>query len=204
MASLRWGSNDEWSSKWSCSENSTAHRIYSANQRLDLALKGCANESKIIGDALSFVQNFIRHSPSRMSTYEIIASELLKQNEHVESLHLLCPIRWTVRTKAIQAIYDTLKSISRTGFFSEIRDKSNGLAKKMTKFTTFFGLHVHFAVNIFSVSEQRSTTIQTKGILAQTVMAGVQCLKDNFNSIKKIITTFSMGKYLIKQQSLAW
>ena len=47
----------------------------------------------------------------------------------------------------------------------------------MTKFTTFFGLH--FAVNIFNVSEQLSTTMQTKGILAQTVVAGVQCLKDN-------------------------
>ena len=47
----------------------------------------------------------------------------------------------------------------------------------MTKFTTFFGLH--FTVNIFSGSEQLSTTMQAKGILAQTVMAGVQCLKDN-------------------------
>ena len=81
-------------------------------------------ESKIIGDTLSFARDltvFIRHSPSRLSTYEILASESLKANEHVESLHLLCPTRWTVRTKAIlavlnsyQAIYDTLQSISRT------------------------------------------------------------------------------------------
>ena len=47
----------------------------------------------------------------------------------------------------------------------------------MSKFTTFFGLH--FAVNIFSVSEQLPTIMQTKGILAQTVIAGVQWLKDN-------------------------
>ena len=47
----------------------------------------------------------------------------------------------------------------------------------MTKFTTFFTLH--FAVNIFSVSEQISTSMQTKGILAQTAMAGVQALKEN-------------------------
>ena len=124
-----------------------------------------------------------------------------------------------------QAIYDTLQNISRTGSSREIREKSTGLAKKMTKFTTFFGLH--FTVNIFSVSEQLSTKMQAKGIpasstalevlragrargtylicrmrvyrarvsrnavehqsagdeaegiLAQTVMAGVQCLKDN-------------------------
>ena len=76
-------------------ENPAAHRIHCASHRLDLALKGCANESKIIGDTLSFVLDlavFIRHSPSRMSTYEIIASESLKANEHVESLHLLCPL----------------------------------------------------------------------------------------------------------------
>ena len=47
----------------------------------------------------------------------------------------------------------------------------------MTKFTTFFGLH--FAVNIFSVSEQLSISMQTKGFLAQTAMAGVQALKEN-------------------------
>ncbi|CAB4016965.1 zinc finger MYM-type 1-like isoform X1 [Paramuricea clavata] len=54
-------------------ENPVAFRIHCSNHRLDLALKGCANESKIIGDTLSFVQDlavFIRHSPLRMSTYE--------------------------------------------------------------------------------------------------------------------------------------
>ena len=43
---------------------------------LDLALKGCANQIKVISDALSFVQDlavFIRHSPLRMSMYENIA-----------------------------------------------------------------------------------------------------------------------------------
>ena len=73
-------------------ENPAAHRIHCANHRLDLALKGCANESKIISDTLSLAV-FIRHSPSRMSTYEIIASESLKANEHVVSLHLLCSTR---------------------------------------------------------------------------------------------------------------
>ena len=99
MASLRWGSNDEWSSNGVVarlqSENPAAHRIHCANHRLDLALKGCASESKIISDTLSFVQDlavFIRHFPLRMSTYEIlIASESLKANEHVESLRLHLP-----------------------------------------------------------------------------------------------------------------
>ena len=68
-------------------------------------------------------------------------------------------------------------SISKTASTRESCDKSEGLATKMTKFTTFFGLH--FAVNIFSVSEQLSISMQTKGILAQNAMAGVQALKEN-------------------------
>ena len=188
-----------------------AFRIHCSNHRLDLALKGCADESKIIGDTLSFVQDlavFIRHSPLRMSTYENIASESLEDNEHVESLPLLCPTCWTVRTKAIlavlnsyQALYDTLLSISRTASTHEIRDKSAGLARKMTKFATFFGLH--FAVHIFSVSEQLSITMQTKGILAQTVMAGVQALKDNLQQQRNGYDVF-FEQISERQQSLAW
>ena len=79
--------------------------------------------------------------------------------------------------KSYEALYDTLLSISKTASTREIRDKSAGIARKMTKFAVFFGLH--FAVNIFSVSEKLSTSMQTKGILAQTVMAGVQALKAN-------------------------
>ena len=40
-----------------------------------------------------------------------------------------------------------------------------------------FGLH--FAMNIFSVCEQLATMLQKKGILAQTVMTGVNALRDN-------------------------
>ena len=46
----------------------------------------------------------------------------------------------------------------------------------MTQFATFLGLR--FAMNVFSVCEQLASTIQTKGILAQTVMNGVKALKD--------------------------
>ena len=39
-------------------ENPIAFCIHCANHRLDLASKGCANESKIISDTLSFVQDW--------------------------------------------------------------------------------------------------------------------------------------------------
>ena len=90
-----------------------------------------------------------------------------------------------MRTKSIaavvknyQALHSTLLSrISKTASEREKREKAAVLAKKMTKFKTFFGLH--FAINVFCVCEQLATTIQTKGILAQTVMVGARALKDN-------------------------
>ncbi len=92
--------------------------------------------------------------------------------------------RWTVRTKSIsavlnnyQSLYSTLVNISENARDREIGDKAAGLADKLTKFKTFFGLH--FAMNIFSVCEQLATTLQKKGILAQTVMTGVNALRDN-------------------------
>ena len=167
-------------------ENPAAHRIHCANHRLDLALKSCTHQSEVIDDSLSFVQDlavFIRRSPLRMATYESIAKEL-DPDESVDSLHLLCPTRWTVRTKSIaavlnnyQTLHSTLLSISKTASEREKRDKAAGLATKMTEFKTFFGLH--FAMNLFCVCEQLATTMQTKGILAQTVMVGVRALKDN-------------------------
>eukprot|EP00112_Aurelia_sp_Birch-Aquarium-sp1_P007695 Seg1840.3 transcript_id=Seg1840.3/GoldUCD/mRNA.D3Y31 product="Zinc finger MYM-type protein 1" protein_id=Seg1840.3/GoldUCD/D3Y31 len=59
-------------------ENPAAHRIHCANHRLDLALKGCAKESEIIRETLTFVQDlavFISNSPKRMSIYEDIAKD---------------------------------------------------------------------------------------------------------------------------------
>ena len=94
-------------------ENPAAHRIHCANHRLDLALKGCAKESEIIRNTLSFVQDlavFIRNSPKRMSIYEDIAKDVSSDGS-VDSLHLLCPTRWTVRTKSVSAILDNYSAI---------------------------------------------------------------------------------------------
>ena len=72
-------------------ENPAAHRIHCANYRLDLALKGCAKESEIVRETLSFVQDlavFIRNSPKRMSSYEDIAKDVSSDGS-VDTLHLL-------------------------------------------------------------------------------------------------------------------
>ena len=66
-----------------------------------------------------------------MSTYESIAKEL-DPDESVDSLHLLCPTRWTVRTKSIaavvknyQALHSTLLSTSKTESEREKHEKAS-------------------------------------------------------------------------------
>eukprot|EP00112_Aurelia_sp_Birch-Aquarium-sp1_P004658 Seg1527.3 transcript_id=Seg1527.3/GoldUCD/mRNA.D3Y31 product="Zinc finger MYM-type protein 1" protein_id=Seg1527.3/GoldUCD/D3Y31 len=167
-------------------ENPAAHRIHCANHRLDLALKGCAKESEIIRETLTFVQDlavFIRNSPKRMSIYEDIAKDVSSDGS-VDSLHLLCPTRWTVRTKSVSAIlsnyssiHATLLKIANESSIHDVSDKAYGLAGKMVKFKTYLG--ERFALNLFSVCEQLARTLQTKGITAQTAMVGVTALKGN-------------------------
>ena len=67
------------------SENPAAYRILCANHRSDLVLQSYANESKLIGDALSLVQDmavFIRQSPVRMSVYALLIQPM--ENFHLQ------------------------------------------------------------------------------------------------------------------------
>ncbi|XP_071843974.1 zinc finger MYM-type protein 1-like [Apostichopus japonicus] len=165
-------------------ENPSALYLHCCNHSLDLALQGCVKSSTMIRDSLSFAQDvsaFIHASPKRMANYQNIASEYTA--DHVENLHMLCPTRWTVRTKSISAIlhnyeglYATLVS---TGDNSSGDSASTafGLASKMEKFSTFIGLHS--ALNIFSVSEQVASTMQKPSITAQTVVECVNALEKN-------------------------
>ena len=178
-------------------ENPAAHRIHCANHRLDLALKGCAKESEIVSETLTFVQDlavFIRNSPKRMAVYEDIAKDV-NSDGSVESLHLLCPTRWTVRTKSVSAILNnysaihaTLLSIANDSSIREVSDKANGMAGKMEKFKTYLGQR--FSLNLFSVCEQLAKTLQTKGITAQTAMVGVTALKGNLQQQREDFSLF--------------
>lgn len=169
------------------SENPRALYIHCANHTLDLALKDCVKQSKIIHNTLGLVQElavFIRASPTRMAQYQYIASSLEENNTHVENPHLLCPTRWTVRTKAISAIvnnyealHSTFLSIAKEATKASVRDTANGLAAKLKKFDTCFGLR--FAQNIFSVCEQVAITLQNPSVTAQTTVTCIESLKYN-------------------------
>ncbi|CAB4037909.1 zinc finger MYM-type 1-like [Paramuricea clavata] len=168
-------------------ENPRALYIHCGNHSLDLALHDCVKESGIISDTLKFVQDlavFIRSSPTRMAQYQHIAEEINDNGMQVENPHLLCPTRWTVRTKAIsavlhnyEALYSTLLSIAKESSKSTVRDTASGMASQLKKFSTYFGLS--FAQNVFSVCEQVASTLQKPSITAQTTVTCVTSLKTN-------------------------
>ena len=132
------------------SENPRALYVHCASHSLDLALNDCVKGSKTIHDTLNLVQElavFILSSPRRMAKYQHIASDLEDNNTHFENPHLLCPTRWTVRTKAISAIinsyealYSMILSIAKETTTASVRDIANGLAAKLERFGTCFGL----------------------------------------------------------------
>ena len=227
---LRWQTYDSAANMPGClngvaarilSENPRALYVYCANHRLDLALKDCPKASKIIRDSLDSVQDlavFIRSSPTRMAQYQHIASDLedtlSNNNTQVKSPHLLCPTRWTVRTKAISAIinnyevlYTTILGIAKELTVTSVRSTAEGLARKLEKFSTYLGLR--FAINIFSVCEQVATTLQKPSVTAQTTIMSINTLKDNlqdqrssFGQFYKQVTAASKASDFIHNPAL--
>ena len=227
---LRWQTYDGAANMAGClngvaarisSENPRALYVHCANHSLDLALKDCTKASKIIRDSLDSVQDlavFIRSSPTRMAQYQHIASDLedtlSNNNTQVKSPHLLCPTRWTVRTKAISAIinnyevlYTTILGIAEEATVTSVRSTAEGLARKLEKFSTYLGLR--FAINIFSVCEQVATTLQKPSVTAQTTITSINALKDNlqdqrssFGQFYKQVTAASKASGFIHNPAL--
>ena len=81
----------------------------------------------------------------------------INTGELTPNLRMMCPTRWTVRHTSIASIlknYGTLQKALediRQGN-DEYATKASGMASKMGKFDTFFGLKLAYL--IFSASEQ--------------------------------------------------
>ncbi|XP_046845605.1 zinc finger MYM-type protein 1-like [Xenia sp. Carnegie-2017] len=169
------------------SENPHALYIHCGNHILNLALRDCVKESWIISDTLKEVQElavFIRSSPTRIVQYQHIAKEIEDSGTQVANPHLLCPTRWTVGTKAIsavlhnyEALYSALLSIDKESCKSTVRDTASGMASRLKKFSSYFGLG--FAQNIFSVCEQVATSLKKPSITTQTTVTCINALKTN-------------------------
>ena len=107
------------------------------------------------------LSDFIQYSPKRVTLFQTLQSNL---SPSAPNLKPLCPTRWTVRTKALEALvanYGVLKvallEIHESGR-DEYALKAGGYLSSMEKFSTYYGLKL--AHLIFSATEQLSLTLQ--------------------------------------------
>lgn len=114
------------------SENPRALYVHCAKHSLDLALQGCAKASQTI--RFKHWISFKDCPPKRMAQHQHIVAE--HSVAQAENPHLLCPTRWTVRTKSIsvivrnyEALYSTLLGIAEESNKPSVRDTASGLTE---------------------------------------------------------------------------
>ncbi len=114
---------------------------------------------------------FIDLSPKRSHMFEALKQQLTPE---APSIRMLCPTRWTVRARALEAILkiykallecmDEIQASGRDGYAL----KAVGNLQSLENFSTFFGLHLAYL--IFSATEQLSLTLQSKNTTIQEVV----------------------------------
>ena len=141
----------------------------------NLCLQTVARQVEPVRNALNLAMELcqlICFSPQRSSLFEALKSQV---STPTPSLKPLCPTRWTVRTKAIDALLKNYSLLMET--LSEMkcsgRDdsalKAGGFLNTMETFTAFFGLRLSYLV--FSVTEQLSITLQGKNTTIQEAVS---------------------------------
>lgn len=140
----------------------------------NLCLQEVGKQILCIREALDLVMELsqlIRYSPKRLSLFESLMAQV---SQGAPLLKPLCPTRWTVRTRAINALLnyhllqETLEVIKEGK--DEYALKAIGYLNSMDKFSTYFGLELFNVV--FSATEQLSITLQgTDTSLQQAVQA---------------------------------
>ena len=140
-----------------------------------MCLQPVARQVEPVRNALNLAMELcqlICFSPQRSSLFEALKSQV---STPTPSLKPLCPTRWTVRTKAIDALLKNYSLLMET--LSEMncsgRDdsalKAGGFLNTMETFTAFFGLRLSYLV--FSVTEQLSITLQGKNTTLQEAVS---------------------------------
>ena len=155
----------------------TAVFVHCLGHCTNLCLHSLGKQSLCVREALDLVMELsqlIRFSPKRSSLFEALQAQV---SPGAPTLKPLCPTRWTVRTKAIEAVltnYGLLQEaleVIQQGK-DEYALKAMGFLNSMDKFSTYFGLKLSY--RIFSATEQLSITLQG---VNTTIQEAVQASK---------------------------
>ena len=145
-----------------------ARFVHCSNHVLNLCLQDAAKSSIVIRDALEVaheIGKLFKESPKRLA---LLAQMATDAGAEVISVKPLCETRWTVRQAALNSIVkqysllkDTLEDIGVSQSFKGTLAgaKASGLADKLGKTTTLFGLYVAQAV--FGICEDLARALQS-------------------------------------------
>ena len=147
-------------------DNRTAISVHCLAHCVNLCLQDIARNIKSIKDALNFsmeIIQLIKYSPKTQVVFEKLQSEHGSESIAKSGIRTLCPTRWTVRNRAIQAILDNYETLRMTLEESshgsdDCSRRACGMLALMDKFQTYFGLKLAFLV--FSITEQLSLSLQ--------------------------------------------
>lgn len=137
-----------------------------------LTLQDAARSIIIIRDAMDIVREIVKlinYSPKGKALF---ASKLCEQDQQGSTL---CPTRWTVRTAALESVFNQYKVLMNT--MEEVNQttsddyglKAGGELSSLQKFGTLFGLRL--AHLLFSAAEETSKFLQGKDTNVQEALS---------------------------------
>ena len=149
----------------------TAIYVHCLAHSTNLCLQTVGRKISPIREALDLVMElsqFIQFSAKRSTLFQSLQTQL---TPGAPTLKPLCPTRWTVRTRAIQAVISNYQVL--TTALIEIHDsgrdeyalKAGGYLNTMENFSAYFGLKLSHL--IFSATEQLSITLQGRNTTMQ-------------------------------------
>ena len=156
-------------------EEASAVYVHCLAHSLNLCLQTLAKCVTPIKEALDITMElgkFIDLSPKRSQLMSTLKAQLSPECQ-TPSIKMLCPTRWTVRTKALEAIIKSYKilipaliEIQSSGK-DEYALKAGGFVQSLDKYSTYYGLKLSHL--IFSAT---SSSLQYKDTSVQEAVAG--------------------------------
>ena len=148
-------------------EQPKALYIHCRNHCLNLALQDASSIVHTVRDALSLtndIANYFRESAKRSGILETTLQELSSSGSQYQ-LQPLCPTRWTVRTKSLNALREDYEGVCNA--LEELSNepgttgaKAAGFHSKLLTFEIYFAISISHKV--FSITEQLATYLQDK------------------------------------------
>ena len=155
--------------------------------------------------------NIIRESSKRQQLFESIARELSGDSRGKPTRQTLCPTRWAVRCKAIDALIksysSTLKTFSTFANDKSVREESrskiDGVLRALSTMETYLGLLIRSS--IFVQCEELAISLQSKTTTLSTAVAGANILRQTLSSMRteeKFSTIYAQAERAMEAMDL--